>query len=348
MKKQHFFIALALMLCVMACKPNLSDGIYAKFETNYGNFTAQLYYKKTPMAVANFVSLAEGNNPLVSKKYQGKKFYDSLSFHRVVRNFVIQGGDPIGNGFGGPGYRIPDEIIDSLRFDKKGVLAWANEGPNTNGSQFFITLAPTPKLNGHYTIFGKIVHGQEIVDSIGKVKVKMDMTSKPLETVLIKHVKIIRKGKDARNFDAPKVFTTEMKAFKEKVKAAKEKMEKELDSLSKGYIKTKSGLRYKITHAVKDGQSPKPGQKVAVFYKGMLPNGHVFDQVLKESGKNPITFPVGKGRVIPGWDEALQLMKVGESARLIIPPYLGYGNRRMGPIPANSILIFDVTLVKIK
>lgn len=164
--------------------------VFALFETNKGNFKVKLFSDKAPKTVENFVGLAEGTkewtDPKTGKQVK-KPFYDGLIFHRVIPNFMIQGGCPLGNGTGGPGYRFEDEFSD-LKFDKTGLLAMANAGPNTNGSQFFITVAATPWLNNRHTIFGEVVEGMDVVDAISKVKTaSMD---KPLEPVIIQHVKI--------------------------------------------------------------------------------------------------------------------------------------------------------------
>lgn len=350
MKKQTLSIILMVVMTTIACKKdetaNLDDGIYAQFHTNYGDFIAQLDYKKAPMTVANFVSLAKGTNPLVSEEYKDKKYFDGLIFHRVVKGFVIQGGDPLGNGQGGPGYQFPNEINNDLKHDSKGILSMANAGPDTNGSQFFITLAPTPNLDGGYSVFGHIVEGQNVVDSIGQVEVKKPQNS-PLKDVVMNQVKIIKKGADANNFDAAEVFKTKMDSVQNAENATKEKIEKEINSLAEGFKKTDSGLRYKITKKVDNGKKPRAGQSVEVYYKGMLTDGKVFDKKLEEDGNKPLSFNVGVGRVIPGWDEGLQLLKEGEEARFIIPPHLGYGPKGAGPIPPNSILIFDVKLAKV-
>ncbi len=349
MRKRNLILVLLITLSAMACKnsqyPDLKDGLYAEFDTNYGKFLAQLYYKKAPLTVANFVSLAEGTNTLVDEKYKGKKYFDGLTFHRIVRGFVIQGGDPLGNSQGGPGYEFPNETNTGLKHDSKGILSMANSGPDTNGSQFFITLNATPNLDGGYSVFGKVIKNIEVVDSIGNVEVnRMD---KPLKDVVMNQVKIIRVGEGAQNFDAAKVFADKMGAAVKAEEEAKAKIKAQLDSLSEGFTETESGLRYKITKSVESGATPQPGQTVQVYYKGMLIDGQVFDKRLEEDGQKPISFQVGTGRVIAGWDEGLQLLKEGEEARFIIPPHLGYGQRGIGPIPANSYLIFDVKLAKI-
>jgi len=346
MKKQTLFLLLAMAVGAYACQkeqyPDLKDGMYAEFKTNQGTFIAELYYEAVPITIANFVSLAEGTNEMVDSTYKGKKFFDGLTFHRVMNDFMIQGGDPKGNGSGGPGYKFPDEFNDTLVHDSKGILSMANAGPGTNGSQFFITLRATPHLNKVHTVFGKIVKGQEIVDSIGMVETSQ--RDKPVEDVIMQEVKIIRKGEDAKAFNAPMVFKQELDMVEKKNEEAKMALEKELENISEGYEKTDSGLRYKVTQTNKDGESPKRGQNVRVHYAGMLTDGTKFDS---SEGKEPIMFPLGVGRVIPGWDEGIQLLKTGEKARFVIPPHLAYGSRANGPIPANSILIFDVELVSI-
>jgi len=346
MRKQHLLLLLTFALSAISCNskyPDLDDGIYAEFVTNNGTFVAELYYKATPITVANFVSLAEGNNKMVDSTYAGKKFYDGLKFHRIIENFMIQGGDPKGNGTGGPGYSFPDEFNDTLQHDSKGILSMANSGPGTNGSQFFITLKETPHLNGRHTVFGKIVKAQATVDSIGKVKTAAQ--DKPLEDVIIKKLNIIRKGKEAKDFNATKVFEEEIAGLEAEKEKKKEALENEIKTLAKGYEKTDSGLRYKITEPNAEGEKPNRGAVVKVHYNGMLADGTKFDSSY-DRGK-PIEFPVGVGKVIPGWDEGIRLLKTGEKARLIIPPYLGYGENGAGPIPPNSILIFDVELVGI-
>ncbi len=173
-------------------KPKLEKGLYAEMETNRGKILLQLEFEKTPLTVANFVGLAEGkikNNAKPAKT----PFYDSLKFHRVIPNFMIQGGDPLGTGTGGPGYAFKDEFVPDLNFTGPGILAMANSGPATNGSQFFITHVATPWLNQHHTIFGHVISGQDVVNSI-------------VQGDVISHIKIIRKGKAAKKFKADKVF----------------------------------------------------------------------------------------------------------------------------------------------
>lgn len=166
-------------------------GMYATFETSMGNIVCKLFEKETPVTVANFVGLANGTkewtDPNNGQKVK-KHFYDGLIFHRVIPNFMIQGGCPLGNGTGGPGYNFKDEIVSSLKFDKPGLLAMANSGPNTNGSQFFITTVSTPWLNGRHTIFGVVVEGQDVVVAIGNVP--RGQADHPNTPVILKKVTI--------------------------------------------------------------------------------------------------------------------------------------------------------------
>ena len=215
MKKISFLLLCSLFLAFTACNeeyPDLEDGVYAEFKTNRGNFVAELYHEATPMTVASFVSLAEGESTMAEEQYRGKPFYNGLIFHRVIKDFMIQGGDPTGTGSGGPGYKFPNEIVDTLTHDSKGLLSMANSGPNTNGSQFFVTLKETPWLDGMHTVFGKVVQGQDVVDAIGEVETEPG--DRPVDEVVIEEVNIIRKGSDAKNFNASEVLSRELQEFK--------------------------------------------------------------------------------------------------------------------------------------
>ncbi len=312
------------------------DGIYAKFETSKGNIYCFLESKKTPMTVANFVGLAEGkikNN----KKGVDTAFYDGLKFHRVIANFMIQGGCPLGNGTGDPGYKFPDEFDDSLKHTGPGILSMANSGPATNGSQFFITHVKTDWLDGKHTVFGHVVEGQDIVN-----KIAQDDTLKKLV--------ILRKGADAEAFNAAEVFEFEKKNVvakaEAKAKAEREAMEKILNEKYGSAQQTASGLKY-IIEKEGTGATPTSGQMVSVHYTGTLLNGKVFDSSVQRG--QPIEFPIGQGNVIKGWDEGIMMLKVGTKAKLIIPPGLAYGAREIpGVIPANSWLVFDVELMGVK
>lgn len=338
-------IALAGLL-IYSCSsqyPDLEDGLYAEFKTSEGDFVTELNYEEVPMTVGNFVALAEGEHPGVDEKYEGKKFYDSITFHRIIDGFMIQGGDPEGSGQGGPGYKFADET-DSTLTHSKGVLSMANAGPNTNGSQFFITLTETPHLNGKHSVFGNLVVGEAVVDSIGKVETKKP-GDKPVEDVVIETINIIRKGGDAKKFDAVEAYKKGVEKAKEAEKEAMAKREKQLQEASEGFDETESGLRYNVTEENPNGTSPSTGDKVKVHYTGYLLDGTKFDSSLDRD--QPIEFAVGTGRVIPGWDEGIMLLKTGEKAELVIPSELAYGARQTGPIPPNSVLKFEVELLEV-
>lgn len=310
----------------------MQDGLYAKFHTPKGEILVALEYEKTPGTVGNFVGLAEGN--LENKAIpQGKPYYDGLKFHRVIPEFMIQGGDPKGNGTGGPGYNFEDEIHPDLTHDAPGKLSMANAGPGTNGSQFFITHIATPWLDGKHTVFGSVVEGQDVVDAIAQG----DQITK---------VEIIREGAAAQKFNAVEQFRMFTGAKAEREAAAKKQQEEMLGEISQGFEKTSSGLRYKIEEKG-DGAKAEKGQTVSVHYKGMLPDGSVFDSSFTRN--QPIDFKLGKGQVIQGWDEGIQLLHVGDKARFVIPSHLAYGERGAGGvIPPNATLIFDVELVAVK
>ena len=310
----------------------MQEGLYAKFNTSKGQITVALEYQKTPGTVGNFVALAEGNLEN-SAKPQGNPYYDGLKFHRVIADFMIQGGCPQGTGTGSPGYQFDDEFHPDLTHDGPGVLSMANAGPGTNGSQFFITHVATPWLDNNHTVFGKVVEGQDVVDIIAQ-----DDTIDKLE--------IVRVGSDAQMFNAVEAFRTFEGAREERIKKEIEAKEAELEKLASGFQKTDSGLRYQIIQNG-HGQKAEKGKTVSVHYKGQLPDGTVFDSSYKRN--QPIDFPLGMGQVIPGWDEGILLLKVGDKARFVIPSELAYGSRGAGGvIPPNATLIFDVELMNVK
>ena len=175
--------------------PQRFTRMYAKFETNHGEFKALLHHALTPITVEHFTGLAEGTrtwtDPNTRREVEGRPFYNGLTFHRIIRGFMIQGGDPLGNGRGGPGFRFQDEFVSELKHDKAGVLSMANSGPNTNGSQFFITLGPQPHLDNRHTVFGQVVEGMDVVEKIGALPTNR-LTDQPVEPVTIKKLTIIR------------------------------------------------------------------------------------------------------------------------------------------------------------
>ncbi|MEO9953549.1 MULTISPECIES: peptidylprolyl isomerase [Nonlabens] len=310
----------------------MQEGIYAKFDTSKGEILVQLHHDKTPGTVGNFIALAEGN--LENKaKDQGTPYYNGLKFHRVIPDFMIQGGDPQGTGAGGPGYNFDDEFHPELRHDGPGVLSMANAGPGTNGSQFFITHIATDWLDDKHTVFGKVIEGQDVVDAIAQGDE-------------IKTVTIVREGDAAKAFNAVEEFRQFEGAGKLREEQARKQADQEIDEIAMGFDKTESGLRYKIIQEG-DGVKAEKGKTVSVHYKGMLPNGKVFDSSFDR--KQPIDFALGMGQVIAGWDEGIALLKVGDKARLVIPSHIAYGSAGAGGvIPPDATLVFDVELVAVK
>ena len=353
----------------------MENGIYAKFNTTKGTILVKLTHDLTPGTVGNFVGLAEGQLEN-SAKPMGKPYYDGLKFHRVIPDFMIQGGCPQGIGTGGPGYNFDDEFHVDLRHDKPGVLSMANAGPGTNGSQFFITHKETPWLDGIHTVFGFVTKGQEVVNAIKQDDV-------------IKKVTIIRKGAEAQKFNAPKVFADYMdnKAADDAKEAAiaaenkrkqeeLEKQKKEQYNATYGPVikakgaalaetklsatETASGLKYKVLQTG-NGKKPAEGATVYIHYAGYLEDGTLFDSsyetVSKEFGKfdenrakqngyQPFPFQYGrKDGLIPGFLEGLNLMNFGDKYLIYIPSKLGYGERGAGNvIPPNSNIIFEIEL----
>lgn len=310
----------------------MENGIYAKFNTSKGAVTVKLTHDKTPGTVGNFVGLAEGNLEN-NEKPQGKPYYDGLKFHRVIPDFMVQGGCPQGSGTGGPGYKFDDEFHPDLQHDKPGVLSMANAGPGTNGSQFFITHVPTPWLDNKHTVFGHVTEGQDVVDTIAQGD-------------KIENIEIIRVGDEAKNWNAVEAFRTFEGSREKRLSEAKQQADAKMEKLAAGFDKTESGLRYKIIQKG-NGKKAEKGKTVSVHYKGTLENGQEFDSSYKR--KEPIDFPLGKGHVIQGWDEGIALLNVGDKARFVIPSDLGYGSRGAGGvIPPDATLIFDVELMDVK
>lgn len=367
--KKALVLLLVAMAALQSCKSSkyadLGDGIFASIETNKGDMILQLEYQKTPITVANFITLAEGSSPYVADEYKGKKYYDGLIFHRVIKDFMIQGGDPTGTGSGNPGYRFQDEFNDSLKLDRKGILAMANSGPRTNGSQFFITLKETPWLNGVHTVFGHLVKGQEVLDSIGSVKTATG--DRPVETQTIQKVEIIRNGREAKNFDAVQVmkdYFEKEKNYEAEIQKVKTDFLKEVAQQKEEAEELPSGLKvYKLYTG--EGEKPKPGQKVYVNYAGWLIDGTLFDtsekttaakfgeldkiEAMHRGDFSPVPMDYSPdARMIPGFKEGLLTMKVGDRVRLFIPPHLAYGANGAGNvIPPNADLIFDLEVTGI-
>ncbi|WP_370391414.1 peptidylprolyl isomerase [uncultured Winogradskyella sp.] len=396
-----------LSICILAallsssCQeryPDLEDGLYAEIVTNKGTMVAELYYDKVPVTVANFVALAEGNHPMVEEQYKDKPFFDSLTFHRVINNFMIQGGDPTGTGSGTPGYRFAADFDKDLKHDQPGILSMANAGGiNTNGSQFFITEVPYPSLDFYdaqgnlkacdqpgvscHSVFGKLVKGIEVQDSISNVKVvnPMARNHKPVEDVIMTEVNIIRKGKDAKLFDAPKVFEEQMpevevtfntlreeakQKAQELAQQAKTEWLKKNEELEGRRIESPTGMAMIFTHEG-NGEQPNSSQRVSIDCAGYFENGELFwttwkdvaqkygkyDQRQDDAGRYaPFDMPYNEtASLVAGFREAMLNMKVGDKARVFIPYYLGYGEAGRAPvIPPKTNLVFDIELVGIK
>ena len=307
----------------------MQDGIYAKFNTTKGEILVKLTHDRTPGTVGNFVALAEGDKEN-SVKAKGEPYYDGLKFHRVIPDFMVQGGCPLGTGTGDAGYKFDDEFHPDLKHDKPGVLSMANAGPGTNGSQFFITHVPTPWLDNKHTVFGHVVSGQEVVDAI-------------VQGDEIESLEIVRVGDEAKNWDAVKAFNDFTASGEARLEAAKAAQAAVLQKVAAGFEGTDSGLRYKMIQKG-NGAKAEKGKKVSVHYEGSLLDGQVFDSSYTRNA--PIDFQLGVGQVIPGWDEGIGLLKVGDKARFVIPSDLAYGSAGAGGvIPPNATLIFDVELM---
>lgn len=310
----------------------MENGLFAKINTNKGTIVLQLTFDKTPGTVANFVGLAEGKIENQEKPL-GTPYYDGLKFHRVISDFMIQGGCPKGTGVGGPGYQFDDEFHPELKHDRPGVLSMANAGPGTNGSQFFVTHGATPWLDGKHTVFGFVVEGQDVVDQIA-------------QNDKIESLEIERIGDAAEAFDALAAFDTLQNGKKEREAVAAKAQEEALKSHIDGLDQTASGLYYKIE---KQGNGPKAtsGQNVRVHYTGKLLDGTVFDSSYRRN--DTISFTLGQNQVIPGWEEGISLLSQGAKAKLVIPSSLAYGaSGAGGVIPPHATLIFEIELVGIQ
>ncbi|MDB9755445.1 peptidylprolyl isomerase [Winogradskyella sp.] len=369
-----------LVLVNISCQeryPNLEDGLYAEFVTNKGTMVATLHYDKVPATVANFVALAEGNHPLASDEFKGKRFYDGITFHRVMNNFMIQGGDPTATGTGSAGFKFDDEFHPDLKHDKPGILSMANGGPGSNGSQFFIMEKPWPSLDNRHAVFGQVVEGMDVHDSISNVKVidPKARNNKPVEDVVITSLNIIRKGAGAKAFNAPNVVTEEFPLIKQKQAAIKEEAQKEAkakadvakaeflkknETLNGRRIESPTGMAM-IFIEENNGVKPKPTDRVNIDCAGYFEDGTLFWTTLKEvAEKNgkfderqtyvPFDMPYNKtARLVAGFREAMLNMKIGDKARVFIPYYLGYGENGNPPvIPGNANLFFDIELPSIK
>lgn len=367
MKKGLKYMSAFVLLCITTTSlfaqkvelPKDSEpGIYAAFVTTKGNIIVKLEADKTPMTVANFVGLAEGNLTLFDSVKITKPFYDGLKFHRVIKDFMIQGGDPQGTGMGGPGYKFFDETRPDLTHSGPGILSMANSGPATNGSQFFITHKETPWLNGKHTVFGHVVQGQDVVNKIEQ----NDVMTK---------VVIIRNGKAYKSWNATENFKTtyaKVQAEQEIKKAEQAKLdaiEKEriakcaamteaeyrvylLNEIRKKYPtaqQTESGLVY-VIQTEGNGAKANKGDNVSTHYTGTFLNGTKFDS--SRDRNQPLDFTHNVGQMIAGYDEAISILSKGGRGIFVIPYFKAYGAAgRPGGIPPYSDLVFDIELLNI-
>jgi cyclophilin family peptidyl-prolyl cis-trans isomerase/FKBP-type peptidyl-prolyl cis-trans isomerase len=387
MKFTKVFIQLfatALLISSTGCQeqyPDLGNGVFAEFVTSKDTIIVKLFYDKVPLTVANFVGLAEGSHPLLADSLKGKPYYNGTVFHRVIDQFMIQGGDPTATGSGNPGFKFGDEFDESLKHDKPGILSMANSGPATNGSQFFITEKPTPYLDNKHSVFGEVVKGFAVVDTISNVKVA-PRSNKPLEDVKILELNIIRQGMSARGFDAKDTWNTEFPLFEEKrlkkleearLKAeedkriADEKMEAAaqetapiLEDYKSKATKQTSGL---LVYNIVKGSGPKPrtGATVKLNYEGYFTDGKLFGSNVKSVDEKYGTYNPRKeqqggytgmpmkidpaAQMIPGFKEGVLDMSVGDKTFLYLPSHLGYGEKGAGPIKPNTDLVFIVEML---
>ena len=312
----------------------LGDGLFARINTTRGDIIVRLEHERTPMTVTNFVALAEGTMTRAGTT----PFFDGLTFHRVIADFMIQGGCPQGTGTGGPGYRFPDEIDPALRHDGPGVLSMANAGPGTNGSQFFITHVATPHLDGRHTVFGRVVQGQSVVNAVRQGD-------------RINTVTIIRNGPQASAFRADQVsFDALLRdAGAAAAARAQEQRNADLALIGQRYPNASvspSGVRWIVDRA---GTGPRPsaGSTAVVNIRGRSLAGRYFANSDLTGGSE--AFPVGAGRILPGLDEAIMDMNTGEVRTIIVPPELAFGERWLEDIILpNSFVVFVVELVQVR
>lgn len=353
-----FTLVFAMFSISQSKELKLEKGLYANISTNKGDIFVKLHHEEAPLTVANFVGLAEGKLKVFDSIKIKKPYYEGVVFHRVIDNFMIQGGDPTGTGNGGPGYRFWDEADNGIPHTK-GSLSMANAGANTNGSQFFITHLPTPHLNGKHTVFGQVLEGQAVVDAIEQGDT-------------IKSVKIVKKGfKNKLFYNPSKVFKREFEIKEalvenerlqaEKLKAqnkvrlieAKAKSEEEykayfydmVKEFEPDAIQTESGLVY-VIHKEGEGDLAERGDDVSLHYLGELVYGEKFDSSYDRNA--PLDFKYLEMGLIPGFNEGVGLSKKGTKIDLYIPYFLGYGKSGRRPqIEPYADLIFKIEVLKL-
>ncbi len=327
-------VSLAALLVPACASPgrDLPAGLYAEIVTNRGEILIRLHPERAPLTVMNFVGLAEGT--IDNDHAPGRPFYDGLTFHRVEPGFVIQGGDPRGNGSGGPGYQFPTETHAELRHDRPGVVAMANSGPDTNGSQFYITKAPTPHLDGGYNVFGEVIEGMDVVTSI----VAGDR---------MREVRIIRSGETATGYTASTEEFLQLVAQVEEEREAARRLAREasLRDLRDRYPTLQEDASGLLLARIRDGagELPGQGQEIDVHIVWSLPDGTQLDSTRDRD--TPHRFIYLRDRLIPGLEMAIGTMKVGERTVALVPPDL-WSAGRPPMIPADSYVVFDIERLK--
>jgi peptidylprolyl isomerase len=378
MKKIHGLLAIiALVFIASSCEdkyPDQPDGIYAEIQTNKGIMFAQLYYEEAPISSANFIALAEGKHPLVNDSLKGKPFYDGLIFHRVMKDFMIQGGDINGTGSSDIGYKFDQEVTDSLKHDSKGILSMANAGPNTNGSQFFIMHKENPSLDMRYNVFGKVVKGIEVVDSIAMTPVD---GQRPVDSMVMQKISIIRKGKEAKKWDAVKTFEEAISAAEAKKEeaaklaavrkaaapAARTAKSEDLNTLKAKATKLPNSNVMVYIKTVGTGSKPAEGVSVMMDYSGFFMDGTLFDSSILEVAQQfdninarkeqmgayapmPVQYSSSVG-MVQGFKDAMLSMNYGDEIVAFIPSDLAYGERGAGGvIPPNTDLVFEMKITQ--
>jgi peptidyl-prolyl cis-trans isomerase A (cyclophilin A) len=378
MKKIHGLLAiLALVFIASSCEdkyPDVEDGIYVEIQTNKGIMFAQLYYEEAPVSSANFIALAEGKHPLVNDSLKGKPFYDGLIFHRVMKDFMIQGGDITGTGSGDIGYTFDQEVTDSLKHDSKGILSMANAGPNTNGSQFFIMHKENPSLDMRYNVFGKVVKGLEVVDSIAMTPVD---GQRPVDSMVMQKISIIRKGKEAKKWDAVKTFEEALSAAEAKKEeaaklaaerkaaapAARTAKSEDLTVLKEKATKLPNSNVMVFVKTTGTGSKPAEGSSIMMDYSGFFMDGTLFDSSILEIAQQfdninarkeqmgayapmAVEYSASVG-MVQGFKDAMLSMNYGDEIVAFIPSDLAYGERGAGGvIPPNTDLVFEMKITQ--
>ncbi len=325
------FLVVAVLGACAADGTDLADGLYAHMKTNRGEIVLRLFYERAPLTVTNFVGLAEG--AIENTRGEGVAYYNGLTFHRVVDDFVIQGGDPEGTGRGGPGYQFPDEFHPELRHDKAGILSMANSGANTNGSQFFITLAPTPHLDDRHSVFGEVVDGMSVVNSI-------------VQGDVIETMEIVRVGAAAEAFEADQeAFTARLRGAGWDPDARERKRAEDLALIEETWPDAQlsaGGIYYDIIEEG-DGSIPGAGMEVAVHYEASVLGGSRFETT---RSRPPFEFVVGSGQILPAIEQMVRTMRRGERRVFVVPPEQAFGSAGRPPvIPPDSFLVFDLELL---